>query len=142
MTTSLDTKKSEILAFFKNCSLPEQTYNKIIEIGQIKRDSNFNHKNDICLVPGCQSQLWLYTELKSGKVFFQAYSDALISMGLAQLLVWYFSGEDAETILKSPPTFLDELGISNSLTPSRANGLYNIHLRMKQEALKSLLPST
>ncbi|MCH9632405.1 MAG: Cysteine desulfuration protein SufE [Chlamydiae bacterium] len=142
MKASLEIKKNEIVTYFESCSLPEQTYNKIIEIGQAKRNSNFNHKDDAYLVPGCQSQLWLHTKLKNEKLFFETHSDALISMGLAQLLVWYFSGEDAETILKSPPTFLDELGISNSLTPSRANGLYNIHLRMKQEALKTLIPST
>ena len=70
---------------------------------------------------------------------FEAEADALISAGLAALLTQVYSGETPETILKCPPTYLDEIGISASLTPNRANGLYSIHLRMKQEALKLLM---
>lgn len=135
-------KENQLLLAFSNCQKPEDVYNKIIEIGQSEIKKDFIWKEDIYLVPGCQSLLYLYAEEKGGKLFFKAYSDALISMGLAQLLVEYYSGETYETILKSPPAFLDKLNISNSLTPSRVNGLYNIHLKMKQKALQCLVANS
>ncbi len=134
----LELKKKKILELFANCQSAEDIYKQIIAIGQEAKKNSFEHQKPEYLVPGCQSLLYLYSHIEEGKMFFQAHSDALISMGLAQLLVHYFNGESAETVLKSPPTFLEELNIPGSLTPSRANGLYHIHLRMKQAALKEL----
>ncbi len=90
-------------------------------------------------VRGCQSKLYLYSEFREGKIFFFSQSDALISAGLAALLIQAYNGESPETLLKRPPDFLHELGISTSLSPSRSNGLLHIHLRMKQDALKFLI---
>lgn len=87
------------------------------------------------LVRGCQSSLYLNADLKEGKLYFTASGDALISTGLAALLIAAYSGESPETILACPPTFITELGIQASLSPNRSNGLAYIHLRMKQEAL-------
>lgn len=83
--------------------------------------------------------MYLRSVKKGDVIQFEAASDALISAGLAAILIMAFSGEAPETILKCPPSYLEELGISASLTPNRANGLYSIHLRMKQDALKHLL---
>ncbi len=83
--------------------------------------------------------MYLHSFLLEDKIFFEPESDALISSGLAALLTQVYSGETPEVVLKCPPTYLDELGISASLTPNRANGLYSIHLRMKQDALKMLV---
>lgn len=91
------------------------------------------------LVQGCQSLMYLHTHVEGKKLYFSADSDALISKGLASILIYLYSGEDAETILKTPPTFLEEIGIVGSLTPGRANGLAGLYFRMKQEALKVLL---
>ena len=88
------------------------------------------------IVKGCQSTVYLSSNLVEGQVLFGAESDALISSGLAAILIKVYSGEPPETVLKCPPDYLEELGISASLTPGRANGLYSIHLRMKQDALK------
>src|SRR4029077_20554700 len=91
------------------------------------------------LVKGCQSQMYLHSYWSEDKIIFESESDALISSGLASLLVQVYSGETPETILKCSPTYLDEIGISASLTPNRASGLYSMHLRMKQEALRMLV---
>lgn len=132
-------KEEEIKALFSNCKNTEDVYEQIIEIGQKSIDPSFKWTCEENLVPGCQSLLYLHSEYKDGKLFFKAHSDALISRGLAELLVMYYSGQEPETILKSPPTFLEDLKISNSLTPSRANGLYHIHLKMKQKALEAIV---
>lgn len=91
------------------------------------------------IVRGCQSTLYLRSFLIEGKMFFEAASDALISAGLAALLIYVYSGESPETILKRPPDFLAEIGIMATLSMNRSNGLAHIHLRMKQDAISSLI---
>ena len=91
------------------------------------------------LVKGCQSIMYLHSRMEGDVVMFEAESDALISAGLAMLLLKVYNGEPPEVILKCPPNYLEELGISASLTPNRANGLYSIHLRMKQDALRLMM---
>ncbi|MDF2549745.1 MAG: putative sufE-like protein, partial [Chlamydiales bacterium] len=114
---------------------------KIIALGRETPKLALDYQTEENLVRGCQSVMHLYSTLSEGKMHFEASSDALISFGLAVLLIKVYSGETPETVLKCPPTYLTELGIANSLTPNRANGLYSIHLKMKQDALKKLMGS-
>ena len=131
-------KHQQIIDLFSDCQSAEDTYTRIIEMGRKQKPLLDNEKVDSNLVSGCQSQLYLVSEINEGKVSFKAYADAFISAGLAQILVLFYSGMTPEEVLTVPPAFLEELKIPGSLTPSRANGLYSIHLRMKQEALKGL----
>lgn len=141
MPTVFNPNYNSILETFSLCDTPEKSYTKIMEIG--KRQVPFSSEEKVSenLVRGCQSELYLLSELKEGQIYFRTYADALISAGLAQLLVWFYNGASCEEMIKTPPSFLEELNIPASLTPSRANGLYSIHLRMKQEALKFFLAS-
>ncbi|CCB86105.1 MULTISPECIES: SufE family protein [Parachlamydia] len=132
-------KQNQIKEIFKVCLTEELKYQKIIELGRALPRLSENHKTLENLVKGCQSTMYLRSYMEEGKVYFEAESDALISSGLAAILIQAYSGETPEAILKCPPDYLEELGISASLTPNRANGLYSIHLRMKQDALKFLL---
>jgi cysteine desulfuration protein SufE len=129
-------KQKQIKALFLRCSSEEEKYQKIIELGRQQPRLPGSDKIPENLVKGCQSNMYLTSNLSDGRVFYAAESDALISAGLAVVLIKVYSGETPETILKCPPDYLEELGISANLTPSRANGLYSIHLRMKQDALK------
>lgn len=132
-------KQEKIKKMFNNLSSSEEKYRKIMELGKQLPRLDDSSKTDEKIVKGCQSVMYLDTEFRDGKVFFKADSDALISLGLAAILIFIYSGETPETILKCPPTCLEEIGIQKSLSPNRANGLYQIHLKMKQEALKCLL---
>lgn len=134
-------KQSEIKDIFNLCSSEELKYQKIIELGRQVPRLDAAYKIPENIVKGCQSTMYLRSFLDNGKIMFQADSDALISAGLAAILLKVYSGETPEAILKCAPDFLEDLGISASLTPSRANGLYSIHLRMKQDALKWLVQS-
>lgn len=138
MPQKIEEKQKEVVRLFQNLTQTEK-YQKIIELG--KKQKPFPEELRIAenLVKGCQSIMYLSTYEKEGKLYFQTFSDALISAGLATLLVEVYSGETPETILKKPPSYIEECGIISGLTPNRANGLYSIHLRMKQEALKYLL---
>lgn len=129
-------KQEEVKALFDQCHTEELKYQKIIELGKLQPHLSVAEKIPENIVKGCQSTMYLSSRLDNSSIFFAADSDALISAGLAAILIKVYSGENPETILKCPPTYLEDLGIGASLTPSRANGLYSIHLRMKQDALK------
>jgi cysteine desulfuration protein SufE len=135
--SSFQKKISEIEKIFALLTT-EQKYNAIIQLGRTLPPFPEELKKTEHVVSGCQSTLYLASEYRDGKLFFQAHSDALISSGLAAILLKAYSGESPETILTSPPNFLIDLAILSSLSPSRSNGLAHIHLKMKQEALKAL----
>lgn len=136
MYESCIAKQHEIIKLFSECMSEEQKYQKIIEFGKQLPHLEESDKTPENIVKGCQSIVYLRSRLVGPIVDFAAESDALISAGLAAILIKVYSGETPETIIKCPPEYLEKLGLSASLTPNRANGLYSIHLRMKQEALK------
>jgi cysteine desulfuration protein SufE len=133
-------KQKALLDLFKSCKTPEERYLKIIELGKTLEPFPEEKKLEKNRVSGCQSTMYLHAEKAGNTLHFAIASDALISAGLASLLLAVYNDEAPETILKCPPDYLKELNINASLSPSRANGLYHIHLRMQQEALKALLP--
>lgn len=134
-TIPMQTKIDQLKGHFTNCASP---YDKIIELGRKAPPLPQADQIPANLVSGCQSTLYLKTTLENGKLLFETQADALISAGLAVLLTAVLSGETPKTILTFDPTYLTDLNIPTSLSPSRANGLASLHLRMKQEALKQL----
>jgi cysteine desulfuration protein SufE len=141
MSETFQKKSEEVKNFFASCSSPEARYDALIAMGRKLPLFHPALKTPENLVVGCQSNLYLASRLIDDLLYFEAASDALISAGLAALLIAVYSGETPETILKQPPLFLADLGIHASLSPNRSNGLAHIHLRMKQEALKLLISS-
>lgn len=135
-------KQRQVKQLFDGLTSPQQKYEKIIELGRALPSYPTEFKTPERLVKGCQSEMYLHTTILNGKVQFQAHSEALISAGLAALLLAVYSDESPETILTSPPKFLEELGILGSLSPGRANGLASLYQRMKQDALKLLVNPT
>lgn len=123
---------------FSDCTSPAMKYQRIMQWGKKLPPFDAKWRTEGNLVSGCQSKLYLHTIEIKQRIYFSAESDALISAGLAALLIEAYNGETAEAILTSPPQFLDELDIPLSLTPGRANGLASLYLKMKQEALKYL----
>lgn len=133
------TKQKEVENLFQSLRTPEERYHKIMELGRALAPFPSEFKQPENIVKGCQSILYLHTTFQEGLLFFAVASEALISLGLASLLVRVYNGESPEVVLKCPPAFIETLGLSTSLTPGRSNGLASMHLRMKQEALKALL---
>lgn len=132
-------KQSEIKKEFIHCHDDESRHEKIISLGKKSPKMNPTNKTKENLVHSCQSQMFLHSYFKDGFVYFESESDALISSGLAALMIKVYSGEKPETILKCPPKFLEELSIQKSLSPNRSNGLSGLFIRIKQEALKFLI---
>ena len=139
MYASCIEKQHKMSAVFAECPTEDSKYQKIIELGRKMLPLDAKHKVPENIVKGCQSIMHMRSYLVDNKVYFEAESDALISSGLAAILINVYSGETPEAILKCPPDYLETLGISASLTPNRANGLYSIHLRMKQDALRFII---
>jgi len=125
----------EVKNYFSSCKAPSEVYEKLIELGRRATPLSPEEKLEERLVPGCQARLYLVATPVGNRIELRAEADALISNGLAQLLIWAYSGEPAEEIVKCDAAFLKELAIPTSLSPGRANGLANLLLRIKQEAL-------
>jgi cysteine desulfuration protein SufE len=132
-------KQLEVKNLFAHCTTAQMRYEKLIELGRTLPPYPKEWMTPCRIVKGCQSTMYLHTSLVNTKVQFQIHSDALISAGLAALLLAVYNNEPAIAILRCPPDFLEELGIHGSLSPSRSNGLSSLFLKMKQEALQFLL---
>lgn len=133
-------KQQLLIDEFERCKDVHARYEKIIAMGRSQVPLDKALKIPENLVQGCQSTMYLTSSLdEEGRIFFQTEADALISAGLGLLLTRVYSGEDPSVILKCPPSYLEKLELFTSLTPSRANGLASLYLKMKQNALQALL---
>ena len=127
-------KQDELKKLFLAFSTPEKKYEKVIELGRSLPSYPSSYMTDEHLVKGCQSRLYLHSQIKGGNIYYHAYSDALISAGLAALLLKVYNGESPEAVIKCPPHILKELGLLHLLTPSRSNGLKSLYMKMQQQA--------
>lgn len=112
-----------------------ERYKYIIKLGRELDPLDEQYKTEDNLVRGCQSQVWLHTELKDGRVFFEADSDAAITKGLVALMVRFYSGQDPETIINTDPEFIREIEMEKHLSPTRSNGLASMVKQMKIYAM-------
>jgi len=132
-------KHEALLKKFSSSKEPSQIYEKIIELGRSLPPMEETLRTEENLVIGCQSEVFLSSEINTdGNMIYHIGSEALISSGLAALLLLIYQGECPELTLLCPPRFPTELGLAKSLSPGRSNGLASIYARMKQEALKLL----
>jgi sulfur transfer protein SufE len=132
-------KEDELKKIFTSSKSPEARYELIIALGRKLPAMNPTHKISENLVDGCQSKLYLHATFKNNALHFEIDSDALISKGLAALLLLLYNNESPEYILKHPPTILAELNILSSLSMGRANGLKSLYTKMQKFALQHLV---
>ncbi len=112
---------------------PEEKYELLIEYGSQLPELDEQYQQEKNLVPGCLSIVYIHSEERDGKVYFQGKADAILVKGLVYILTTGLSGMNKEEFLTLEPTFLTELGLQESLTPSRANASVNIFKLMKQQ---------
>lgn len=113
-------------------------YQHLVELGRQLAPLDDSEKTDDRLLSGCQSQVWLVVEGDAEALHFRANSDAAIVSGLIALLLRVYSGCSAECILATPPDFIDKIGLSQHLSPNRANGLDAMLRAIKNAARASL----
>lgn len=110
-------------------------YAYLIEIGNGLTTMSEEHKTEDNLIKGCQSRVWFHAELKDGKLYFEADSDAIITKGIAGLLIRVFSGQTPHDIVKADLNFIDTIGLTQHLSPTRSNGLLSMVKQIKYYAL-------
>jgi len=130
--------QDELIADFSFYEDWTERYEHIIQLGKEVPLIRDVHKTDEYLIKGCQSKVWLYPELRDGKVHFTADSDAIITKGLVSLMVKVLSGHRPEEIASADLYFLDRIGLREHLSPTRANGLLSMVKQMKLYALAEL----
>ena len=112
-----------------------QRYEYMIELGKSIELIESSKKIDSNLIKGCQSKLWLHAELNNNKLIFKADSEAIITKGIAAVLLRVFSNQTPEDILNANLDFVDKIGLKEHLSPTRANGLISIIKQIKYYAL-------
>ena len=110
-------------------------YEHIIELGKSLPMIEEKYKTDDRLIKGCQSKVWLRSEVKGNKIFFTADSDAIITKGLVAMVIRVLSGHSPEEIVNAKMDFVNQIGLTQHLSPTRANGLVNMIKQMKLDAL-------
>ena len=110
-------------------------YNYLIELGKEINLIDEKHKVQNNLINGCQSRVWLHAELRDGKIYFTADSDAVITKGLASLMIRVLDGQTPDDIINADLDFLDKIGLKEHLSPTRSNGLTSMIKQMKLYAL-------
>ncbi|MFP8490114.1 SufE family protein [Gracilimonas sp. Q87] len=113
----------------------QERYKYIIKLGTKLDPLPEEDRIDDNLVKGCQSQVWLTARMEEGKVTFKADSDAAITKGLVSLMIRFYSGREPDVILNTKPEFIEEIGMSSHLSPTRANGLASMIKQMKIYAM-------
>ncbi|SMC31937.1 SufE family protein [Moheibacter sediminis] len=107
-------------SFFENW---EERYEHLIELGKSLKEIPDENKTEDKIIKGCQSTVWLDARMENDKIIFEADSDAILPKGLAAILVKMYNNQTPEDILNSETKFIEEIGLQEFLSPTRANGL-------------------
>ena len=132
---TIEEKAAELIEEFSVFDDWMDKYSYLIELGEEAQPLPKEKKTKQNLISGCQSQLWLTAEYRDGKVYFEADSDAIITKGIAQVLLRVINGETPETILNNDFGFLEKIGLQEHLSPTRSNGLNSMIKQIKLYAL-------
>ncbi|UNY99637.1 SufE family protein [Zhouia spongiae] len=112
-----------------------QRYEYMIELGKSLPLIDDQYKIDENLIKGCQSKVWVHAELADDKLVFTADSDAIITKGIIAILVRAFSNQKPQDIIGADTGFIDEIGLKEHLSPTRANGLVSMIKQLKMYAV-------
>ena len=115
-----------------------QKYEYIIDLGKNLPVINDQYKTEENIIKGCQSKVWLYAENIDNKLIFTADSDAIITKGIIAILIRVFSNQSAQEIIDADVDFIDEIGLKEHLSQTRANGLSNMIKQIKLYAIAYL----
>ena len=131
---TLEEKKAAVIEDFSLYDEWLDKYEYLIELGKNLEPYPEENKTEDRLIKGCQSRVWLDYELKDGLLFFRADSDAIITKGIISLLIDVYSGRTPEEIAGDDFAFLEEIGLKENLSPTRANGLVSMIEKIKEIA--------
>ncbi len=131
---TLEERKQEVIEDFSLYEEWLDKYEYLIELGKALEPFPEEKKTEDRLIKGCQSRVWLDAELRDGRLYFQADSDAIITKGIISLLVSVYSGRTPEEIAADDFGFVAQIGLRENLSPTRANGLVSMIETIKEIA--------
>ena len=123
---TLEEKKQQVIEDFSLYDDWLDKYEYLIELGKSLAPFPEGKKTEDRLIKGCQSRVWLDSELREGRLYFSADSDAIITKGIISLLISVYSGRTREEIAADDFGFVAEIGLKENLSPTRANGLVSM----------------
>ena len=112
-----------------------QRYEHLIDLGKSMPLIEEKYKTEDKLIKGCQSQVWMHSELKDGKIVYTADSDAIITKGMVALMIRVLSNHTPQEIIDSKLDFIEKIGLTKHLSPTRSNGLLSMIKQMKLDAI-------
>jgi len=110
-------------------------YEYMIELGKSLPMIDRQYKKEENLIKGCQSKVWLHAEFQDNKIVYTADSDAIITKGIVSILIRTFTNQSPSEILSANTDFIDEIGLKEHLSPTRANGLVSMIKQIKLYAI-------
>lgn len=133
--TQIQEIQEEIVEEFNMFDDWMQRYEYMIDLGKSLPVIDEQYKTDDRIIKGCQSKVWVHAELAEDKVQFTADSDAIITKGIIAILIRAWSGQKPQDIIDANTDFIDEIGLKEHLSPTRANGLVSMIKQLKMYAL-------
>ena len=127
--------QEEIIDEFSMFDDWDERFQYVIDLGKSLPLIDEKYKTEENIIKGCQSKVWLHADEEEGKLVFTADSDAIITKGIIAVLIRTFSNQKAKDILDADTTFIDQIGLKEQLSPTRANGLVSMIKQIKLYAL-------
>ncbi len=131
---TLEEKKQQVIEDFSMYEEWLDKYEYLIELGKALEPFPESEKTEERLIKGCQSRVWLLSEIRDGKIYFKADSDAIITKGIISLLIDVYSGHTPAEIAEDDFSFVAQIGLKDNLSPTRANGLVSMIETIKKIA--------
>lgn len=132
---TINQQQDRIIEDFEGVDDWMDRYSMIIDLGNTLPPIDEKYKTPQHLIEGCQSRVWLNAELRDGKVYYTADSDAIIVKGIIALLIDVLNGHTPSEIVESDLYFIDKIGLAENLSPTRSNGLLAMVKQMKLYAV-------
>ena len=128
-------KQQEVIEEFSLFEDWMQRYEYMIDLGKSLPLISEEHKTEDNIIKGCQSKVWVHAGLEDDRLVFTADSDAIITKGIIAILIRVFSNQPPKSILEAQTDFIDQIGLKEHLSPTRANGLVYMIKQIKMYAV-------
>ncbi|MDG1652488.1 MAG: SufE family protein [Flavobacteriaceae bacterium] len=128
-------KQQEVIEEFSLFEDWMQRYEYMIDLGKSLPLISEEHKTEDNIIKGCQSKVWVHAGLEDDRLVFTADSDAIITKGIIAILIRVFSNQPPKSILEAQTDFIDQIGLKEHLSPTRANGLVSMIKQIKMYAV-------
>ncbi|WP_250433354.1 SufE family protein [Hanstruepera flava] len=127
--------QNEIIDEFSMFDDWEERYQYMIDLGKTLPLIEDQYKTEENIIKGCQSKVWVHADIQDNKVVFTADSDAIITKGIIAILIRVFSNQSPKAIIEADTDFIDQIGLKEHLSPTRANGLVSMIKQLKMYAI-------